>query len=403
MKNKLLLTVLLPALIATCLNIGCGGIHKDGDTRTGGTSVSTTAMFGALSSGGCIGRGICSAGGSAMPDTFWVNTLKDSFQMFFSLAKCIEMNPNQAKFFGEGKTSFTFDIPYDISSSNAALGPDWPLAKGTVIPSGIEFPMSLEHGIVTVTVPIGANTLSQPEPLNIIFGGIAASGKFEGSINGIYYCGKQPRGKQVRSPGDTVPASFPIYFALQPGDATQLLAYFRIVSLNAQPLQQIYFPPKNTIPPNNNTNYSFNMFALNGPDFAGLKLPYNASPAMAGNPQNNWFTSGGGWDTIHIRYGFACTPDTLVTEGANGCMVTSTTSSISVNLANARQCLFYVLQGRLGPSPSQDITFSDTVYWPAQSITTDGLQPATNYVVYLKEFQADNTTFCETSVQISTK
>ncbi len=412
MKKELILGTTLLLLIIASLNIGCGdGTSNSNDStseqgiwqKPPGTTVVAPAAFGNPSATGCNGRGVCSGGpgsGATLAVSFNANATKDTITVWFLLADDTANGSSQKKYFStNADTTYAFEMPCDVSNQSPLFAntPEWTLGSGYIIPPGVTFntQYNAPSGDEIFTIPIVNVT---PQVLHVVFGGTTANGQYNPTARGIYKVSKDP----IQA-GGGAPPSIPVTFALAPvlPGSQQLLSpnlimYFESAKLGAiQPQQQANF----------NCGTASIMFSksypLSNSMFSFLYLPHNAQ-IMAG-PNKNTLACGNGWDTVRCTYGFACTPDTLVTEGTNGCLVTSTTSEINVDLTHAHRCLYYVAEYRVSGTTTW-LSSNDPRHWPANSIVIKACAAATNYDIRLKEFQADNSTSCESNlVQIATK
>jgi hypothetical protein len=422
MKKKIIAMMVPLAVIGLLLLTGCGGDdgkHKKDDheptiwAKPPGTVVITKGSFGNPNAN-CSGRGVCSGGptsNATLADTFSINPTNDTLTVWFNLyADTVNTqgagysNMQKPNFWPNADTTYAFDVPCDISKLSplfAGCNPAWPLTAGYIIPSGVPFKAVYDAptGDEIITIPI---VKVQPIILNVIFGGTDGRGNYSATAAGIYKVSRTP----IKAAG-SVPASIPVTFSVAPSyilgmyifTPNVVMCFDTAILGSTEPAQRANFNlGLGSVP--FATNYP-----LSDPMFAKLYLPINAQINAVLNTGGtstsyNALTCGGGWDTVRCAYGFACVPDTLsLTASGGNCMVNYTATSITVDLTKSNRPLFYNLQavGNFPYNNQMPAQFSNTVYYPATSITLTGLQPAQTYTVSITETQRDYSTTCYTN------
>lgn len=378
MKNTLLLLSILMLASSAAFNYGCKSCHGNNknaafDTTNvigdpSGPTTTINSTYGASSANGCAGRGVCTgvSGGQGIGILFniGVNTLKDTLTVWFALKDTANMPQSgtpQGQFFRTANGSYIFDMPLDVTTANALISGGkctqncpWNITGSSIIQAGVAYPYTVQKDSVVMTIPV-----SHPKAvtLNVIFGARTAAGNFNGGLPGVFSITSAPTQPQ----GDSIPASIPVTFALQSGNAGVLQAFFDTTLLANQPLQRPLFPPKG----GTTTQYNMGNFPLTNSMFAPVMLPPNAS--LISNPAT--VTTGGGWDTIRNLYGFVCVPVTL-----NGNTVTTSATTFTVNLTTGGGPLYVIKYAPAGqPRSCQQSLVTDSVWTPATSFTAPGL------------------------------
>jgi hypothetical protein len=267
--------------------------------RGGPGSIPTSITFGNSSTGGCLGRGICNAslvmpGGrttppspsTSIPVTFSpISQTQCVFSFFLIDLQNAPGQSQQALNFQQN--NYSFDFPYSVSVDNPIFV-SWNLRSGAVLAAGSPssvFPLVTGSGVVIsdiITI-----SYSMPVQAFVVFGNPRADGGCDMTTRGI--CSITPA-TQPQPPN-----SVPVTFALQSGNATELVMTFSMSDLqNAEGNTQVAFFQSGS--------YMFNnIFPIGGdPTVSGsqLFLPRTAVIKPTSPSKVTISTTGGVADTI---------------------------------------------------------------------------------------------------------
>ena len=280
---KMFLAVLAVAAVA-CMDPGCKSCNGTGGTNT--TQFSDTAInpiggpvtggFTFGSGTGCVGKGICAKGSTAVT----VNTtLQNNVSMAFSISQDTgaQGNPAQGQYWRQSPpAAYSFDYPYDVSTNNPLLA-KLQLTPGTVVLANANPVQSLSSNNDTVTITLQTG-VSKSAVTNIIFGTPTAANGFNPSGLGIYSCSPTPI-QQFTVNGTPVGPSIAVTCSLQANAANNVVLNFNMLELaTAQPMQVTNFVTTVNPPWTAQQSYPFSISCnlAGNPAFNGILFPQNA-------------------------------------------------------------------------------------------------------------------------------